>query len=144
MLASLLRMSFPVLRSVTVIAELEFDGEVDDWSPPWLHTIAIGRPIPGILKMIALEQHCYGMEHNIDCGKLLMGTGEEVDGSKERLPELLAGLEGLTIRLGECKHPGRSVAHVWSVLPGMRRVLRFEYRSRGEKSWKPYTRPDTQ
>lgn len=67
-----------------------------------------------------------------------MGTSEEVVGSSQRLPELLPELAELVLRL-ERKHPARHAAYIWDVLPGMRNVLRFEYREGWEGDWKPYT-----
>ncbi|OJT12657.1 hypothetical protein TRAPUB_10800 [Trametes pubescens] len=124
--------SFPALRSVTVVSGFHGDPKL-----PWLHVIAIGRPTCGILKTIVLEyEHRF---EKYDCCKEVVGTSEEVVGSEKRLPELLAGLAELTIRLDECEDPGRCAAYIWSVLPGMHDVLRFEYRARWSDAWKSYT-----
>ncbi len=135
-LISILRDSFPALHSVTVVKS----GFVSDWDAPelpWLHIIAIGRPICGILKTIILE-HEHGSEECDGC-KEAVGTSEEVLGSEKRLPELLAGLVELTVRLRDCEDPGRCATYILSVLPGMQNVLRFEYRARENDAWTPYT-----
>ncbi|OJT05526.1 hypothetical protein TRAPUB_3657 [Trametes pubescens] len=139
-LGSLLRDSFPALHSVTVYSGDELRlHEGTSGVPSWLHTIAIGRPIPGILKTIVL-QHQTELKENYCC-KEVVGTSEEVVGSEKQLPELLAGLAELTIRLDWCKDPERCAAYIWSVLPGMHDVLRFEYRVNWDDVWRPYTLP---
>jgi hypothetical protein len=131
-LLSILRDSFPALHSVTVVSGFHGDPKL-----PWLHVIAIGRPICGILKTIVLEyEHRF---EKYDCCKEVVGSSEVVVGSEKRLPELLAGLAELTIRLDECEDPGRCAAYIWFVLPGMHDVLRFEYRARWGDAWKLYT-----
>lgn len=93
--------------------------------------------------MISLGYYQYGTYktgHN-DCCKLVVGTSEEIVGSEKRLPELLDGIEELTIRLDRSIDPGTCVAYIWSVLPGMRNVLRFLYRAHQNVAWKSYTLP---
>lgn len=124
------------MRSVTI--DCTFTRRSDEaLERPWLHAIATGRPIPGILKTIVLEQF-HGLENHDFC-KQLVGMGEEVVGSSQRLPDLLPELAELVIRLEECDNPERHAAYIWNVLPGMRNVLRFEYCGNDEKDWKPYT-----
>lgn len=131
---SLFRNSLPALRAVWVsFARLDENREF----PSWIHAIlSSDRPIPGILKTTVLE--CDYRSPNLKCCKNVVGTSEEVAGSAQRLPELLPELAKLVIRLGWCEHPQRHAAYIWNVLPGMRNVLRFEYRA-GFGNWKPYT-----
>lgn len=145
MLYSILRDSFPALRSIWVVPEFSAPGSINEDDrriPPWLHIIATGCPIPTSLKIIVL-QHFHNQKGN-RCCKMFVGTSEEVVGFEKRLPELLVGLEGLTIRFDQCRDPGRCVAYVWSVLQGMHNVLRFEYRSHWREDWLPYTLPAMQ
>lgn len=139
MLGALLRDSFPALHSVTVASLSMLYEEYQE--PPWLHIIPIGRPIPGRLKKIVLEDSHKGKSNH--CCKQAIGTSEKVVGSEKRLPELLSGLAELTIRLNECKDPEKCARYVWSVLPGMRNVLRVEYRPEYYGLWLPYTLPAT-
>ncbi|EIW65393.1 uncharacterized protein TRAVEDRAFT_42763 [Trametes versicolor FP-101664 SS1] len=132
---SLFKDSFPALRSVTIaFAELDENRE----HPSWLHVIlATGRPIPGILKTIVLDgNHLQGCRN---CCENAVGTSEEVVGSAQRLPELLPELAELVLRLDWCKDPASHAAYIWNILPGMRNVLRFEYRADVDEGWKPYT-----
>lgn len=139
MLGTLLRDSFPALRSVTVASDLGFLSISEEArEPPWLHIISIGRPIPGILKMIVLQSR-HNRKNN-GC-KFCVGTSEKVAGYEQLLPELLSGLAELTIRLDACQDPQRCAAYIWSVLPGMRDVLRFQYREDFGDVWIPYTLP---
>lgn len=137
-LRSLLRDSFPALHSITVAASFLRSSDEDEITP-WLHNIAIGRPILGRLKMIVL-QNMHNQKNN-RCCKLIVGTSEKVVGSGEWLPELLSGLAELTIRLDECNDLEKCARYIWSVLPGMRNVLRFEYRTGRRDAWKLYTLP---
>lgn len=140
MLGTLLRDSFPALHSVTV-ASLSGPlgiGE-EGLELPWLHIIATGRPIPGILKKIVL-QNKHNHKNN-RCCKLVVGRSEKVVGSEKWLPELLSGLGELTIRLNECKDPEKCARYIWSVLPGMCKVLRFEYRTGDCGAWELYFLP---
>lgn len=140
MLGNLLRDSFPALRSVTVFYDLGFlKGGEDGRALPWLHIIAIGRPIPGRLKRTVL-QDTHNDEDN-HCCMGAVGTSEKVAGSEKWLPELLSGMEELTIRLDECKDPEKCARYIWSVLLGMRDVLRFEYCPGYERHWLPYLLP---
>lgn len=92
--------------------------------------------------MIFLQQyHEDQAGYERDCCKRVVGTSEQVVGFEKRLPELLAGLERLTIRFERCKDPGKCVAYVRSVLPGMEDVLQFEYRPPTTYAWIPYTEP---
>lgn len=128
---SLLRDSFPALRSVTV----QFRGlDENPELPSWLHIIATGRPIPGVLKIIVLE--CEHWTQGLSCCKDAVGTSEEVVGSAQRLPELLPELAVLVLRLKECDDPARHAAYIWDVLPGLRNVLRFEYHVKWGDAWK--------
>lgn len=68
-----------------------------------------------------------------------MDRSEEVLGSAQRFPDLLPALTELVFRLGGCKYPARHAGYIWHVLPGMRNVLRFEYRQYSFDDWKPYT-----
>lgn len=132
---SLFRDSFPALRSLTV----RFGGLNENPEfPSWLHVIiSTGRPIPGILKRIVLC--CTHYLHSHKCCREAVGTSEEVVGSAQRLPDLLPELEELVIRMHNCDDPERHAAYIWDVLPGIRNVLRFEYREGREGDWKPYT-----
>ncbi len=135
-----MRDSFPALHSVTIYSGDEPRlHEGTSGVPSWLHTIAIGRPIPGILKTIVL-QHQTELKENYCC-KEVVGTSEEVVGSEKQLPELLAGLAELTIRFDRSMNPERCAAYIWSVLPGMHDVLRFEYRVWEDDAWNLYTLP---
>ncbi|KAL1937697.1 hypothetical protein VTO73DRAFT_12972 [Trametes versicolor] len=128
----LFRESFPALRSVTVWFEwLDENPEF----PSWLHIIATGRPIPGILKTIVLRSSHDRRGHN--CCRKAVGTSEEVVGSSQRLPELLPELAELVLRL-YCNHPARHAAYIWDVLPGFRNVLRFRYHADDDEDWRPY------
>lgn len=132
----ILKDSFPALRSVKLVSFSHVRYRYRE--PPWLHIIATGRPIPGTLKTIVLEgTHWQGRRN---CCENAVGTSEEVVGCAQRLPELLPELAELVLRLDCCKRPERHAAYIWHVLPGMRNVLRFEYR-KGERkeAWKPYT-----
>ncbi|KAL1938238.1 hypothetical protein VTO73DRAFT_11882 [Trametes versicolor] len=85
------------------ITELYFVGKPD--------SCTIGRPIPGSLKTIFLQQHHQDQTgYERDFCQRAVGTSEEVVGSEKRLPELLAGLEALTFRFERCKDPGKCVA----------------------------------
>lgn len=141
-LSTLLRDSFPALRSITVCSRFVIMRPNEEiWELPLLHIIAVGRPIPERLKMIVLKS--MHNKENKCCCEQLVGTSEKVVGSEERLPELLFGLVELTIRLDYCKDLGRCARFMWSILPGMRDVLRFEYRSSSLfGDWLPYTLPD--
>lgn len=144
-LGSLLRDSFPALRSVIVLppyfGHWQWPGE-EDRELPLLHVIAVGRPIPGRLKKIVLEDSHKGKSNR--CCKRPIGTSEKVVGSEKSLPELLSGLEELTIRFDGCEDLEKCARYAWSVLPGMRDALRFEYRSTPWfGNWLPYTLPAT-
>lgn len=131
---SLFRDLFPALRSVTVwSSKLSENPEL----PSWLHVIATGRPMPGVLKTIILE--CTHQSSGSSCCRDAVGMSEEVVGSTQRLPELLPELAELVLRLEECNHPARHAAYIWDVLPGFRNVLRFEYCAKWGGAWKPYT-----
>ncbi|KAL1937701.1 hypothetical protein VTO73DRAFT_12976 [Trametes versicolor] len=135
--------SFPALCSVTVVSRVDpVFGKSSSRVLSVLHAIAKGRPIRGILKTIVLER-----DHewrNSDCCEEIVGASEEVPESEQRLPALLAGLVELTVRLDTCKDPETHAAYVWSVLPGMRNVLRFEYRLDRDDDWTPYMLPVTE
>lgn len=138
---ALLRDSFPALRLLTVATTSGSSRLTEKVPrPPWLHILAIGRPIPGTLKTIVLQVK-HDLENNICC-KLVVGRSEMVD-SETWLPELLPGLEELTFRLDYCKDLERCARYIWSVLPGMQDALRFEYRPGYDGHWLPYTLPDT-
>lgn len=134
-LGTLLRDSFPALHSVTLVS---FSGPLG-FDEPLLHIIAVGRPIPGRLKKIVLQQ-MHNQENNRCCERIV-GTSEKVVGSEKWLPEMLSGLEELTIRLDTCYDPERCAAYIWSVLPGIYNVLRFQYRIWCRDAWSPYTLP---
>ncbi|OJT05317.1 hypothetical protein TRAPUB_3866 [Trametes pubescens] len=131
----LLRMRLPFFSTITTLALFDCTFEsmramLDVvWACSNLTTLAIGN---------IKHEHDY---EECDCCKAVVGTSEEVVGSEKPLPELLAGLMELTIRLDECEDPGRCAAYIWSVLPGMRNVLRFEYRAWRSRAWKPYILP---
>lgn len=146
--------SFPALRSVAAISHSPF--HMDSWELPLLHVVTVGRPIPRRLKKIVVQNR--HNEQNNRCCKWGVGTSEKVVGPEQRLPWLLSGrteltireqrlpellseLVELTIRLDECGDPERCARYIWSVLPGMRDVLRFQYRARERDAWKPYTLP---
>lgn len=132
---SILKDSFPALRSVKVVSFPHVWNRYRE--PPWLHIIATGRPIPGTLKTIVLDgNHRRG---SCNCCENAVGTSEEVVGSAQRLPELLPELAELVLRLEWCERPERHAAYIWNVLPGLRNVLRFEYRVHDREDWKPYT-----
>lgn len=135
--------SFPALCSVTVVSRVDpVFGKNSRRVLSVLHAIARGRPIRGILKTIVLER-----DHewrNSDCCEEIVGASEEVPESEQRLPALLAGLVELTVRLDTCKDPETHAAYVWSVLPEMRNVLRFEYRLNRDDDWTPYMLPVTE
>lgn len=134
MFISLFRDSFPALRSVTVW----FNGlDENPELPSWLHVIATGRPIPGILKTIVLRSR--HDQHGHKCCREAVGTSEEVVGSTQRFPELLPELAELVLRLERCQHPERHAAYIWDILPGFRNVLRFEYCKADDGDWNPYT-----
>lgn len=114
---------------------------MEDREVPLLHVIVVGRPIPGRLKKIVLEDGHKGESNH--CCKRAIGTSEKVVGSEKSLSELLSGLEELTIRLDNCEDSERCARYMWSVLPGMRDVLRFEYRLDYDGLWLPYTLPAT-
>lgn len=140
-LGTLLRDSFPALHSVTIAANFYLRWlDQEDRNLPLLHIIATNRPIPGRLKKIVL--HGTHDEKNNRCCKPVVGTSEKVIGSEERLPELLSGVAELTICLDGCEDPEKCARYIWSVLPGMRDVLRFQYREDfcGD-IWIPYTLP---
>ncbi|OJT15652.1 hypothetical protein TRAPUB_5980 [Trametes pubescens] len=142
-LGSLLRHSFPSLRSVKLVSR--FPREVDEDGhpvPPWLHTIATSHPVPETLTTIVLQRY-HTLKDN-DCCKEVVGTSEEVVGSEKQLPELLPNLAKLKIRLDQCKNPGKCAAYIWSILPGMHNVLMFEYRTGVFGHWTPYTLPAMQ
>lgn len=65
------------------------------------------------------------------------GKSKEVI-SEHLLPDLLVGLAELTIGLDRCRDPGRCATYIWSVLPGMRDILRFEHRASPLCDWRPY------
>ncbi|KAL1937692.1 hypothetical protein VTO73DRAFT_12967 [Trametes versicolor] len=126
--------SFPALCSVTVwFSGLDENPEL----PSWLHIIATGRPIPGVLKTIVLQ--CDHWAQGLKCCGHAVGTREEVGDSAQCVLELLPELEELVLRLEECRHPARHAAYIWDVLPGLRNVLRFEYREDVDEDWRPYT-----
>lgn len=136
---SIIKDSFPALRSVKVVSAFtQTRNNEETPHPPWLHAIALGRPICGILKTIVLERAHRGRNHQ-GCCEEVVGTSEEVVGSAQDIPELLPELEELVIRLDRCNNPETHAAYIWDVLPGMHDVLRFEYRTRWDDAWKPYT-----
>lgn len=140
MLGTLLRDSFSALRSFTVVSGLSIiKPDEKNRELPWLHVIAVGRPIPGKLQSIVLQTR-HDQENN-RCCKQIIGTSEKVVGSEQRLPELLFGLAELTIRFEKCDDPEKCARYIWSVLPGMRDALWFQYRARDVDAWKPYTLP---
>lgn len=150
----MLRDSFPALRSVAAISTSSF-LIYGPWQLPLLHVVTVGRPIPRRLKKIVVQNRHY--KQNNHCCKWGVGTSEvvgpeqrlpwclsglaELTIREQRLPELLSELVELTIRLDECGDPERCARYIWSVLPGMRDVLRFQYRARERDAWKPYTLP---
>lgn len=134
---SLFKNSLPALRSVTVWFS-GFDESAE--FPSWLHVIlATGRPIPGILKTIVLQSNHRSDDYTCCMDAVGTSLSEEVGGFAKHLPELLAELAELVLRLDECSDPARHAAYIWDVLPGMRNVLRVEYRAYGDVDWKPYT-----
>lgn len=135
---SIFRGSFPALRSVKIVST--FAGKRDKYAtaPPWLHVIALSRPIPGILKTIVLEcNHKWRIQE--DCCRGVVGTDDEVVGSIPDLSLFLPGLVELMIRLDMCGDPERHAAYTSEVLSDMHDVLRFEYRARLSDTWKSYT-----
>lgn len=75
------------------------------------------------------------------CCQEVVGASEEVAGSPQRLPELVSGLKELTIRFDQREAPRRCAAYILSVLPNMRKVLRFEYSPLETDCWEEYTLP---
>lgn len=135
---SIIKDSFPALRSVKVVSAFTQTRNSEETPhPPWLHAIALGRPICGILKTIVPERAHRGWTHE-GCCEEVVGTSEEVVGSMQDIPELLPELAELVIRLDRCQYPETHAAYIWNVLPGMHVVLRFEYRTRWDDAWKPY------
>lgn len=130
--------SFPALHFVQVVCLSIPDWDEGFRERPWLHAIALGHPNPGTLRTIVL-QRWHGWEDEHGCCDRVVGTSEEVVGTEKRLPELLLGLRHLVIRLYG-SDPGKCAAYIWSVLPGMRNVLRFMHGAPG-KEWTPYTLP---
>ncbi|KAL1937683.1 hypothetical protein VTO73DRAFT_12958 [Trametes versicolor] len=131
-LGSLLKDSFPALRSVKITT---FNPDTTPYNKfrgpflgqPLLHAIALGRPVPGTLKTIVLDsRHHRRTITTNDCCNRVVGTSEEVVGSEKLLPELLVGLAELTIRNNWIKIEKRCAAYISSILPGMRNALRFE------------------
>ncbi|KAL1937688.1 hypothetical protein VTO73DRAFT_12963 [Trametes versicolor] len=96
-LGTMLRDSFPALRSVAAISTSPFLMDCFGlWDLPLLHVVTVGRPIPGRLKKIVVQNR--HNEQNNRCCKWGVGTSEKVVGPEQRLPWLLSGWEELTIR----------------------------------------------
>lgn len=139
-LCSFLRDSFPALRSIIVFPS---SMRSFPFGLPWLHAIATSRAaLPRSLRTVIDQRHHEAAGHL--CCQWIIGTGEEVVDFPLRLPELLSGLEQLTIRIEHSDDPPEACAsYIHSLLPSMQKVLRFEYRSRVWFDWKEYTLPVT-
>ncbi|EIW57134.1 uncharacterized protein TRAVEDRAFT_29348 [Trametes versicolor FP-101664 SS1] len=140
--------SFPCLRSIAIQVESLEGANVPVPGEPYLHTIAATRTVPDILKKIVIYRGDHHCEVDTECCQVVVGTSEEVAGSPQRLSALLSGLEELTIRFTrdrKSKDPSPCAAYIHSVLPSMRKVLRFEHReAHSGGPWKEYTLPLTQ
>lgn len=110
-------------------------------TPSCLHVIATSRATPGTLKKIVIDEFHHWKTDK--CCRDIVRTSGEVGGSQHRLRGLLVGLEELTTRLNECRAPERCAAVIYSALPSMYDVLRFEYRTSHSDPWIKYTLPAT-
>lgn len=105
---------------------------------PWLHAIVASRVAPSMLENVVI--YCAHNRRDNTCCREVVGTSEEVASSHQRLPELLSGLKELTIRFSGDDDLERCATYMHSVLPNMRKDLRFEYPALSG-AWVEYTSP---